>query len=89
MLPKHDWVILHSEDLMKVIHQFGNLHVANIALLPKKDGAEHVLDFRPISLIHADAVAKTITKVLALRIAPTMDSLVSNSQSYFIKKKQS
>jgi mannosylglycoprotein endo-beta-mannosidase len=84
MLPKHDWLILHSEDLMKLIHQFGNLHVANIVLLPKKDGAEDVLDFRPIILIHA--VAKIIAKVLALRLALLIDGLVSNSQSAFIKK---
>jgi mannosylglycoprotein endo-beta-mannosidase len=78
---------------MKVIERFGDLHVhdfhwlnsANIALLPKKDGAEEVSDFRPISLIHA--IAKIIAKMLALRLAPFMDELISNAQSAFIKKR--
>jgi hypothetical protein len=78
---------------MRAIGRFGELHVrgfrwlnsANIALLPKKDGAEEVSDFRPISLIHA--IAKIIAKLLALRLAPFMNDLVSNAQSAFIKKR--
>jgi hypothetical protein len=62
------WDIIKG-DLMRVILQFGNLHAenfhclnsANIALLPKKDAAEEVGDFRPISLIHA--IAKIISKI--------------------------
>jgi hypothetical protein len=80
-------------DLMGVINQFGNLHAenfhwlnsANIALLPKKDGAEEVGNFRPISLIHA--IAKIISKMLAIRLSPFMNELVSNAQSAFIKKR--
>jgi hypothetical protein len=82
-----------KEDLMGVINQFGNLHAenfhwlnsANIALLPKKDGAEEVGDFRPISLIHA--IAKIILEILALRLSPFMNELLSNAQSAFIKKR--
>jgi hypothetical protein len=78
--------------MMSVIDRFGELHVqgfhwlnsANIALLPKKEGAEEVSDFRPISLIHA--IAKIITKMLATRLAPFMNELISNAQSAFIKK---
>lgn len=78
---------------MKVVHQFGNLHAdnfhwlnsANIALLPKKDAAEDVSDFRPISLIHA--IAKILAKVLALRLGPLMNDLASNAQSAFINKR--
>jgi mannosylglycoprotein endo-beta-mannosidase len=59
------WDIIKG-DLMNVIHLFGSLHAenfhwlnsANIVLLPKKDGAEDITDFRPISLIHA--VANTL-----------------------------
>jgi hypothetical protein len=53
--------------------------------LPKKDGAEEVGDFRPISLIHA--IAKIISKMLAIRLGPFMSELVSNAQSAFIKKR--
>jgi hypothetical protein len=56
-----------------------------VALIPKKDGAESVSDYRPISLIHT--FAKIISKVLAMRLAPHMNSLISRSQSAFIKKR--
>jgi hypothetical protein len=80
-------------DVMAVVHLFGNLHAenfhwlnsANIALLPKKEGAEEISDYRPISLIHA--IAKILSKTLANRLGPLMDELVSNAQSAFIKKR--
>jgi hypothetical protein len=66
---KKCWDIIKN-DLMKVVNDFGNLHVANfhwlnsanIALLPKKEGAEDISDYRPISLIHA--IAKIMLKCL-------------------------
>lgn len=89
---KSCWEIINL-DVMKVIHCFGSLqnanlqwlNSANVVLLPKKDGAESIADYRPISLIHA--IAKIIAKMLALRLTPHMDKLVSNSQSAFIKKR--
>ncbi|KAK1685714.1 hypothetical protein QYE76_046562 [Lolium multiflorum] len=53
--------------------------------VPERDGAEDILDYRPISLIHA--IAKIIAKVFALRLSPLMNDLVSNAQSAFIKKR--
>jgi hypothetical protein len=90
MFFKRCWGIIKG-DLMRVIHLFGDLHAenfhwlnpANIALLPKKDGAEEVGDFRPISLIHV--VARIISKLLALRLSPYMNNLVSNAQSALIR----
>ena len=87
---KSCWSIVKA-DVMAVINNFSSLHVnnlqwlnsANIVLLPKKDGAEEVTDFRPISLIHA--IAKLISKMMASRLAPHMSQLVSNAQSAFIK----
>jgi hypothetical protein len=78
---------------MNVIHLFGSLHFenfhwlnsANIPLFPKKDGAKDIVDYRPITLIHG--VAKTIAKVLDIRLGPLMDELVSNTQRAFIKKR--
>jgi mannosylglycoprotein endo-beta-mannosidase len=78
---------------MRAILHFNKLHVAhlqwinsaNIVLLPKKDGAEEVNDYRPNSLIHA--IAKIIAKMLVTRLAPFMNDLVSNAQSAFIKKR--
>jgi hypothetical protein len=89
---KSCWEII-KVNLMRVIHLFGNLHVenlhwlnsANMVILPKKEGAEEVADFRPISLIHG--IARIISKMLAIRLAPFMNELVPNAQSAFIKKR--
>ncbi|XP_044357304.1 DDB1- and CUL4-associated factor 8 [Triticum aestivum] len=79
--------------VMRVIQCFDSLHTsnlhwlnsANVVLLPKKEGAEGISDYRPISLIHA--IARIIAKILSLRLAPHMDCLVSNAQSAFIKRR--
>jgi hypothetical protein len=89
---KRCWETIKA-DFMRVIHLFEDLHSenfhwlnsANIVLLPKKDGAEDVADYRPISLING--VAKILAKMLAIRLGPFMDDLVSNAQSAFIKKR--
>jgi hypothetical protein len=75
---KKCWDIIKG-DIMKVIHQFKNLCVghlqwinsANIVLLPKKEGAKDITDYRPISLIHG--VAKIIAKMIATRLVPHMN----------------
>jgi len=54
---------------------FDLLNSANIILLPKKPDAKRVTDYRHISLIHS--VAKLFSKLLANRLAPHLDSLVS------------
>ena len=80
-------------DLMAVIYRFSDLRTnslhwlnsANIVLVPKKDGAEDITDFRPISLIHG--FAKIVAKILSLRLAPHMNDIVSLAQSAFIKKR--
>lgn len=61
------------------------LNSATVVLLPKKENSQSIKDFRPISLIHS--FAKLITKILAMRLAKHMDSLISNSQSAFIKRR--
>ena len=78
---------------MSAIHRFSDLHAAHfhwlnsadVALIPKKDGAEDIADFRPISLINA--IAKIIAKVMSNRLAPHMNDLVSQAQSAFIKRR--
>jgi hypothetical protein len=77
-------------EVVKVFHDLRCMNLqlinsTNIILLPKKDGAEAVDDFRPISLIHS--FVKIITKTLALRLAPHMHEIVSPCQSAFIKKR--
>jgi hypothetical protein len=87
---KKCWPLIQP-DIMAAIHSLYNLRCrdldllnkANIILIPKKDGAISIGDFRPISLIHG--VAKIVTKVLALRLTPFLSELISPCQSAFIK----
>ena len=80
-----------KDEVVAVFNQFHALSGANfakinssfVAMLPKKDGADSVGAFRPISLIHA--VAKIVAKMMANRLAPFMHTLVSRMQSAFIK----
>jgi hypothetical protein len=48
-----------------------SLNIPYITLLPKRDEARNVKDFRPISLVHS--FAKLITKILANRLASHLD----------------
>jgi hypothetical protein len=66
-------------------HNFNLLNSTNIVLLPKKDTAESVGDFRPISLVQG--IAKNFSKILALRLAPRLPELVSSNQSAFVQKR--
>ena len=87
---KATWDII-KDDIVAAANNFHALRCsslqminsANIILLPKKDGAEEITDFRPISLIHS--FIKIIAKALALRLAPHMNDIVSTNQSAFIK----
>jgi hypothetical protein len=54
-------------------------------LLPKKDQAKSVGDFRLISLVHS--FAKIFSKVLASRLAPCLPEMVSSNQGAFVKKR--
>lgn len=53
-----------------------------ITLIPKKEGAQRMNEFRPISLIRC--VYKVISKVLEKRISKVMESIISENQSAFI-----
>ncbi|KAM0835188.1 hypothetical protein ACQ4PT_063102 [Festuca glaucescens] len=63
--------------------QWRLLNSANIVLLPKKDEAVDAKDYRPISLMHS--AAKILCKLLANRLAPELQHLVSKGQSTFIE----
>ena len=54
-----------------------------ITLIPKVLSPTRISDFRPISLL--EPLYKLVAKVLAGRLAPVMDKLISSNQSAFIK----
>uniref|UniRef100_A0A453MCK5 Reverse transcriptase domain-containing protein n=1 Tax=Aegilops tauschii subsp. strangulata TaxID=200361 RepID=A0A453MCK5_AEGTS len=64
---------------------FAEFNMAMIVLIPKKDGATRITDFRPISLIHS--VTKLITKVLSMRLAAVINRIISPAQTAFQRKK--
>jgi retron-type reverse transcriptase len=86
------WKII-KEDLIKAIEQLyllnqQGMHLLNhafVVLIPKKENPQRVSDFRPISLIHS--FAKIVSKLLATRLGPKMESLISANQTTFIKRR--
>ncbi|XP_013678980.1 uncharacterized protein LOC106383417 [Brassica napus] len=54
-----------------------------ISLIPKRVGADKLVDFRPISL--CNVVYKVISKILARRLQDITPTMVSSTQSAFIK----
>ena len=63
-------------------HSF-HLNDAFMILLCKKNDAQEIRDYRPISLMHS--FNKLITKCLARRFAKVLNELVQQNQSAFIK----
>lgn len=59
---------------------------ANLVMIPKKEVAEGVGDFRPISVINV--IPKIISKLLAIRLAYKLPDLISPNQTAFIKGRQ-
>ena len=57
-----------------------------ITLIPKKNAAIEVKDFRPISLVWG--VYKIIAKVLANRLRTVMEDIISTSQNAFVRSWQ-
>lgn len=66
-------------------HQLNLLNSGHVVLIPKHADAKTVGDYRPISLPHS--MAKLISKLMANRLGTRLDSLVSRSQSAFIKRR--
>jgi hypothetical protein len=86
------WRIL-KDDLTNAPHHFHSmnqqgLHLLNqafVLLIPKRQDAIKVSDFRLISLIHS--FAKILSKLLANRLGLELNHLISINQTAFIRKR--
>ena len=63
-----------------------SLNASFLSLIPKKNNALKIKDFRPISLV--GSVYKLLSKVLANRLRRVMDILISESQNSFVGGRQ-
>ncbi|GAU37415.1 hypothetical protein TSUD_361200 [Trifolium subterraneum] len=80
-------------DIMRFIVEFHRnekltkgLNATFIALIPKVDSPQHLTDFRLISLV--GTLYKILAKVLANRLRMVLGSVISESQSEFVKGRQ-
>ena len=88
----HCWEVV-KRDVLAVFEEFyqhskfeKSLNATFIALIPKKNGASNIRDFRPISLV--GSVYKILAKVLANRLKEVLDQLISESQNSFVGGRQ-
>ena len=82
------WDVVKSEilELFREFHLHGtfqrSLNSTFLLLISKKEGAEDLRDFRPISLV--GSVYKLLAKVLANRLKSVMGEVISDSQQAFV-----
>ena len=88
----HCWGVV-ERDVLAVFEEFyqhsnfeKSLNATFIALIPRKNGASNIRDFRPISLV--GSVYKILAKVLANRLKEILDQLISESQNSFVGGRQ-
>ena len=63
-----------------------SLNATFIALIPKKNDASNIRDFRPISLV--GSLYKILSKVLANRLKLVLDQLIFEPQNSFVRGRQ-
>ncbi|GAU10636.1 hypothetical protein TSUD_419760, partial [Trifolium subterraneum] len=86
------WSELQGEVMRFIVefHQNGKLtkglNSTFIALIPKVDSPQRLNDFRPISLV--GCLYKILAKVLANRLRQVIGSVISESQTAFVKDRQ-
>ncbi|RVX09662.1 F-box protein [Vitis vinifera] len=86
------WDVVKSE-ILELFREFHlhetfqrSLNSTFLLLIPKKEGAEDLREFRPISLV--GSVYKLLAKVLANRLKSVMGEVISDSQQAFVHGRQ-
>jgi len=79
--------VMHAVQFFFDLHgqQFNLLNTAHIVLIPKSEDATDLSHYRPISL--TSSIPKLFSKLLALRLAKSLDTLISRNQSAFIRRR--
>ena len=88
----HCWRVV-ERDVLAVFEEFyqhckfeKSLNATFIALIPKKNDASNIRNFRPISLV--GSLYKILAKVLANRLKVVLDKLIFESQNSFVEGRQ-
>ncbi|KAJ0264716.1 Reverse transcriptase zinc-binding domain-containing protein [Hirschfeldia incana] len=85
---RHHWAIIKQGVISHVKHFFDHsqldprINHTHICLIPKIDSPNTVKDYRPISL--SNVAYKIISKILAERLKPWLNSVITENQSAFI-----
>jgi len=89
---KDFWLDL-KDDVMRFVSEFHrngklakSINSTFIVLIPKVDNPQRLNDFRPISLV--GSMYKIIAKLLANKLRLVISSVVSETQSAFVKNRQ-
>ena len=95
-VPFYQYILLlikKKSDVLVVFEEFyhhskfeKSLNATFIALIPKKNDASNIRDFRLISLV--GSLYKILSKVLANRLKLVLDQLISESQNSFVGGRQ-
>ena len=88
----HCWGVV-ERDVLAMFEEFyqhskfeKSFNATFIALIPKKNDASNIRDFRPISLV--GSVYTILAKVLANRLKEVLDQLIVESQNSFVGGRQ-
>ena len=88
----HCWRIV-KKDVLAIFEEFfqlckfeKSLNATYISLIPKKNYASNIRDFRPSSLV--GSVYKILAKVLENRLRIVLDQLISETQNSFVSGRQ-
>ena len=88
----HCWRVV-EKNVLAVFEEFfhhckfeKSLNATFIALIPKKNDASNIKDFRPINLV--GSVYKILSKVLANRLRVVLDQLIFETQNSFVGGRQ-
>ena len=86
------WRVVES-DVLAVFEEFyhistfeKSLNATFIALIPKKNDASNIRDFRPINLV--GSLYKILSKVLKKRLKQVLNQLISESHNSFVGGRQ-